>query len=106
MLTCETSKTKKVKFGFTFGGVMARDLNANFKIMFDGVFYLIPCEIVGDYIFVEIPKLTDITKSKIKVGQMIKCELEVRVGDTILTPYADRMQVCLLYTSPSPRDRS
>ena len=98
MINININEIKKLKFGVAVSGVETRDLNGTMRILIDGVEYGFPTSTLDDKILVEIPPLEDIVKSGLKEGRTLKAKLDVVVGDTHLTPWADTVKLIMPVT--------
>lgn len=98
MISMNINEIKKLKFGVAVSGVQARDLNGMMRILIDGVEYGFPTSILDDKILVEIPPLNDIVKSGLKEGRALKAKLDIVVGDTAITPWADTVNLIMPVT--------
>jgi len=98
MINMNINETKKLKFGIAVSGVQTRDLAGKMRILIDGVEYGFPTTVLDDKILVEIPPLNDIVKSGLKEGRALQAKLDIVVGDTTLTPWADTVKLIMPVT--------
>ena len=89
MINMNINEIKKLKFGVAVSGVQTRE---------DGVEYGFPTTVLDDKIIVEIPPLNDVVKSGLKKGRTLEAKLDIVVGDTALTPWADTINLIMPVT--------
>ena len=98
MINMNINEIKKLKFGVAVSGVQTRDLAGTMRILIDGVEYGFPTTVLDDKILVEIPPLNDVVKSGLKEGRALQAKLDIVVGDTALTPWADTVRLIMPVT--------
>lgn len=98
MISMNINEIKKLKFGVAVSGVQTRDLAGTMRILIDGVEYGFPTTVLDDKIIVEIPPLNDIVKSGLKEGRALQAKLDIVVGDTAITPWADTVNLIMPVT--------
>jgi hypothetical protein len=98
MINMNINETKKLKFGVAVSGVQTRDLAGTMRILIDGVEYGFPTSVLDDKILVEIPPLSDVVKIGLREGRTLKAKLDIVVGDTAITPWADTIKLIMPIT--------
>ena len=98
MINMNINETKKLKFGVAVSGVQTRDLAGTMRILIDGVEYGFPTSVLDDKILVEIPPLSDVVKTGLREGRTLKAKLDIVVGDTAITPWADTIKLIMPIT--------
>jgi len=98
MINMNINEIKKLKFGIAVSGVQTRDLAGTMRILIDGVEYGFPTSVLDDKILVEIPPLNDVVKAGLKEGRALQAKLDIVVGDTALTPWADTVKLIMPIT--------
>ena len=93
MINMNINEIKKLKFGVAVSGVQTRDLSGTLRLFLDGIEYGFPTTVLDDKILVTIPDLQSVVKSGLKEGRVIKAVLDVKIGDTILQPWADSIKL-------------
>jgi hypothetical protein len=88
MLTINSNEKKKLKFGISVAGVMARDLKGALRLTVEGVEYGFPVQIVEGNVEVEIPPLKNLI-NEIDSLKRYDVKLELIANDTYIVPWTD-----------------